>query len=101
MGALSVSVKETVKTEILISAEIMKKQSIGMLADTIGENIAESHSISPYKSQIQSAIFEGLQRFQQNEKDFLVNVFKNFTLKVTANGDDCVLSLIENTVTIK
>lgn len=102
MRALTVSVSETIKTEILISAEILKKQSIGMLANTIGNNIAQGHSLGPYTSQIQSAIFEGLQRFQQGEKDFLVNVFENFTLKVTSDGGDgCILSLIENTVTIK
>lgn len=101
MGALTVAVSETIKIEISIFAEIIKKFPIGMLANTIGDDIAQRYSFGSHKSQIQSAIFEGLQKLQKNEKDFFVNVFDNYTLKVTPTGDGCVLSLIENTVTIK
>jgi hypothetical protein len=101
MGALTVAVTETVKTEILVNAEVMKKYPFGMLANTIGENIAKINSLESHTYQIQSAIFEGLQKFQQNNTDFLVNVFDNFTLKVTPNGDGCVLALVENTVVLK
>lgn len=101
MGALTVAVTETIKTEILITEEIMKKYPIGFLANTIGNDIAKGNSLESYTSQIQSAIFEGLQNLQQNKETFLVNVFDKYTLKVTPDGSSCILSLIENTVTIK
>ena len=102
MGALIVEVTETVKTEILIKGEIMKKFPIGMLANTIGEDISKRYSFESHTSQIQYAIFEGLQKFQQSKEEFLVNVFDRYTLKIAPSGGvDCILSLIENTVVIK
>ena len=101
MGALTVSVSETVKTEILVIAEVMKKYPFGMLANTIGDNIAKKNSLESHTSQIQSAIFEGLQKFKQNNTEFFVNIFDKYTLKVRPDGDGCILALVENTVTIK
>lgn len=101
MEALTVTVTETVKTEILVIAEVMKKYPFGMLANTIGENIAKINSLKSHTYQIQSAIFEGLQKFKQNNTEFFVNIFDKFTLKVRPEGDGCILSLIENTVVIE
>lgn len=101
MGALTVAVTEAVKTEVLVIAEVMKKYPIGMLANTIGDKIAKKDSLESHTYQIQSAIFEGLQKFQQNNTEFIVNVFDKFTLKVRPEADGCILSLIENTVVLK